>query len=183
MPFCIMKFFDIHVSFDSQQGPGSILVKECDLLASINDHQMGACWVEGNAPDCIAGEWLHNSKTVHVSVHAVEIPQTDMVIETTCGHSNTLWIDCYTWYCFSVASETGKAFDRYSQLIKWFIGAFDYLLQLFVLVSIVLSLLIVLDVAGLLLLLLIFWVALDIHALGWTDHLSNSIINYIIIIE
>lgn len=116
MSLCQIQVFYIHIPLYGQQVPCSILVQEGELFVAVYYHQMRARGVETQIADGVSCEWLHYAETVHVFIHAMEVPQSHVVIEATGGHAMSLGLDCDAGNSLGVAIEPGLRFDRDAQL-------------------------------------------------------------------
>lgn len=94
VPFGQIEVLDVHVPLDRQQIPGSVFVEESELLIAVDDHQVRSRGIETEIADGVARERLDYAKTVHVLIHAVEVPQTHVVVEPACCHSVPFWLHC-----------------------------------------------------------------------------------------
>ena len=73
--------------------------------------------VETQIPDGVACEGLDDPKAVHVPVHAMEVPESDVIVGSPCGHSVTFGVNDAARDCFVVASQGGILLDRHSELL------------------------------------------------------------------
>ena len=74
MSFRQIKIFNPHISLYCQQISCSISINKSYLFVAIDDHQMASRGIEAQRADSITSKWLNDTKTVHVFVHAMEIP-------------------------------------------------------------------------------------------------------------
>lgn len=72
---------------------------------------MTACGIEAQVSDGVACEGLDYSEAVHIFVHSMEVPQSNMVIEASSCHSMSLGFHCAAGYCFGVSIEGGELFN------------------------------------------------------------------------
>ena len=80
MSLGLLEFLHPHVALDCQHVLSTIPVQKCHLLPSVQDHKVAACCVERKVSYGVPCKGLNNTKTIHVFVHSVEIPQPDMII-------------------------------------------------------------------------------------------------------
>ncbi len=118
MTFGLFLLLYPHVAFDSQQISRTVSVQECYLFSSVQDHQMGTCCVEAKISDCISCERLNYSETVHVPVHTVKVPQSHMIVKSSCCHSMSFGIDSHTWDCLGVAFDCSELIDWYAKVLE-----------------------------------------------------------------
>lgn len=108
------------------------------MFTTVDHHQMSTCWIKSYVPNSISWKWLDYSEAIHISVHTVKVPQPNMIIKTSCCHSNTFWINSHTWYCSSVTFQSCKILYRNSHLVKTFINPIWYFLELILLLLLLL---------------------------------------------
>jgi hypothetical protein len=118
MAFGLLLLLDPHVAFDCKQISRSVSIEERYLFSTIQDHQMRASCVKGEASDGISSKRLNDSETVHIFVHSVKVPKPHMIIKPSSGHSMTFGIDSDTGDTFCMALDSGKLIDRNSQLFE-----------------------------------------------------------------
>ena len=73
--------------------------------------------VEAEISDCVAGEGLHYSEAIQVFIHAVEIPEPHVVVESSGCHSVTFGVDHAAGNGLGVSAEGGVLVDRNAQLV------------------------------------------------------------------
>ena len=95
-----IEVLNVHVPLDCQQIPGSVFIEEGELFVAVYDHEMCSTCVETEIADGIAGEWLDDTKTVHVFIHAVEVPQPHVIIKSAGCHSMTFGLHDAARNCF-----------------------------------------------------------------------------------
>ena len=142
MSFCEVQILYVHVSLDGKQIPCSVLIEEGDLFVAVDDHQMRAGCVETEVSDGIASERLDYSKTVHVLIHAVEVPQSHVIVQSSSCHPMTFWLNGDTGNCLVVAIEGRHRFHRHSHFIP---ADFFFLVVLFDKLPLILHLLVLLN--------------------------------------
>lgn len=94
VPLGEIEILHVHVALDGEEISGSIFVDEGDLLVAVDDHEVRAGRVEGEVADGVACEGFDDTETVHVLIHAVEVPQSNMVVEPSARHSVAFGLDC-----------------------------------------------------------------------------------------
>jgi hypothetical protein len=117
VPLGQVEVLHVHVPLDRQQVARSVFIQEGELLVSVDDHEVRAGGVEAQVADGVAREWFDNTEAVHVFVHAVEVPQPNVVVQSASGHAVTFWLDCNAGDCLGVAVERSEGIDWHTHLV------------------------------------------------------------------
>ena len=73
--------------------------------------------VEAKISDGVAGEGLDYPEAIEVFIHAVKIPESHVVVESSGGHSVTFGVDHAAGNGLGVSAEGGVLVDRNAQLV------------------------------------------------------------------
>ena len=119
-----IKILDIHVAFDCEQVACSVFVQKSNLLVTVYYHEMRSTKIKAQVSDSIACEWFDDTETVHVFVHAMKIPQSYVIVESTCGHSMSLGFYDATGDCLFVSIEGRECVDGDSEFVPSLIAFF-----------------------------------------------------------
>lgn len=90
--FCLMEVLDVHVALYSEKSLRTILIGHHHLLTTADNKYMSACYVVGEISDSVSLDWLGHSETIHVLVHAMEVPHAHSVVKGAGYHTVAFWV-------------------------------------------------------------------------------------------